>query len=891
MPVEQRFLRTLEILARHKVEFIMVGGVACLLHGANILTDDLDIVYQLSPTNFERLAAALEELGASYVDPAGRTIHPDVSKLASMKIHLLRTANRRLDALQSIGDNRTYDQLVVSAEHVDLGSIHCQIASLQDIIESKEFANRPKDRAMLPYLHEAAHWQPAAEASTEFFAHSKPDVPTTQWQALATHLNSVADLAAKFSSPFCDRDWGLLAGLWHDLGKYQPAFQRYIARQGSQIEHAIVGALFASQKDDGDGLSWPPLAFTIAGHHGGLPNPIRSESGKRGLRERMNLAASLLEAAVPHVPDEIADHRLPKLPARFAVLKDPGERARSTELWIRFLFSALVDADFLDTEAFYNPNLRQEQLQGSSSLATLRQRLDTHIDQLAESTSGAVNQLRAEVLSACRDASSLPPGLFSLSVPTGGGKTLSSMSFALRHAQEHDLRRVIAVIPFTSIIEQTAKVFRGVLGAENVIEHHSNLDPDKETARNRLASENWDAPLIVTTAVQFFESLLANRPARCRKLHNIARSVILLDEAQTLPPEFMVTILELLKELTANYGCTVLLSTATQPALTRRPSLPFGLDRPREIIPNPEEMATRLRRIEVRWPKQDEVAEWPHLASELTQHSQALTIVHRRQDARDLFELLPIEGRFHLSALMCAAHRMEVLTRVKTILASGAPCRLVSTQLIEAGVDIDFPCVYRALGGLDSLVQAAGRCNREGHLEKGEFVIFRAPTPPPPGAPRKGLQETEILLERYGDLDLEAPDRFEEYFRRLYMSLDPDKHKVQVERQGFNFVTVAHLFQLILDDYSQPVVVPFGDGPRRLDQFRAQEPSRRALRRLQPYLVSVPNRDLQRLEQDGAVELIHDMVYAVSPLFEKLYDDELGLRLEGGSPDPALLMA
>lgn len=717
----------------------------------------------------------------------------------------------------------------------------------------------------------------------EFYAHSSERRPPPHWHPLATHLQAVSELAVQFSAAFESGEWGRLAGLWHDLGKYRAEFQRRLTGDPDRVDHAVVGALLAQAKDRQAGL---PLAFVIAGHHGGLANLRSSEvTPPTPLVERLRADPNLLRSLASIIPETVKTLLLPPLPGRFVACKALSDRERdqqfrSLEFWIRFLFSSLVDADRLDAEAFEHPNRRAATTGGFASVAALQQRLDQHIDEKsrrAERT--AVNRIRADVLEYCRQAAELAPGVFSLTVPTGGGKTLSAMSFAMRHADRHGLSRVIAVIPYTSIIEQNAAVYRDALGVDNVIEHHSNLDPEEESERNRLASENWDAPVVVTTGVQFFESLYSNRPSACRKLHNIARSVILLDEAQTLPSRFLNPILEGLQELVVNYGCTVVLSTATQPALARRESLPDGLPNVREIAPDPTALGRSLRRVEISWPSPDEPpVTWPELAAELVKHQQVLAVVHRREDARNLASLLPQDGLFHLSALMCSMHRSSVLAKVRLALKEGRTCRLVSTQLVEAGVDIDFPVVYRALGGLDSIAQAAGRCNREGKLDKGRVIVFRAPTDPPRGTATKGLQAAASILRQQGDtLNLDDPSVFEEFFRILYFSENLDAEGIQAEREQFNFANVGRRFKLIEDGFSHPIVVPYEGSDIRVAAVCRDGPNRHNLRALQPFLVNVYDADFERLQKAGAVETIAETVQVLAHPFKHVYSDMFGL--------------
>jgi CRISPR-associated endonuclease/helicase Cas3 len=717
-----------------------------------------------------------------------------------------------------------------------------------------------------------------------FFAHSLEGRPLEDWQHLEDHLGAVAERAGLYASEFRSTEWGRMAGLWHDFGKAQPGFQRYIIEGGERVDHASVGAALAYERDKNLGSL---LAFLIAGHHGGLPNRLtddqatrqtlaeRVEKGRRLLAEvdRQSLSA-LRSLSVPQLPAEL----LPRTRAEGAAAK------RRIDLWLRMLFSCLVDADFLDTEAFCNPAQAAERGALRAAITELRQRLDDYLDGLASAAPRtAVNGLRAEVLEGCRLAAGEKPGFFSLTVPTGGGKTLSAMAFALRHAEAHGLSRVIVAIPFTTIIEQNAEVYRRVFGDANVVEHHSNIEPAKETQANRLASENWDAPIVVTTNVQLFESLFASTPSQCRKLHNIARSIIVLDEAQTLPAGFLTPIMEIMRELVATYGCSIVLSTATQPALNQRPALPGGLERVREIVRDPAALADRLRRVSVEWPSSAVApVSWDDLAAEVRTLPQALVVVHRREDAAVLCRMLPEADRFHLSALMCAKHRTRVLADVRRALTQGECCRLVSTQLIEAGVDVDFPVVFRALAGLDSLAQAAGRCNREGRATTGRFVVFLAPTPPPVGALRQGFGVTQAMLKAEAaesPLNLLAPDTFLEYFRRLYFHQDLDVHQVQVERAELNFETVDRKVRLIADA-SRPVVVPFGDSPALVGRLWAEGPSAGLLRRLQPYTVAVYSTQLDELVRVGAVELVHDVIHVLRPTHADVYGPEFGLAVD-----------
>jgi CRISPR-associated endonuclease/helicase Cas3 len=731
-----------------------------------------------------------------------------------------------------------------------------------------------------------------------FFAHSLSGQPTVTWEPLETHLQNVAALAREFASVFDSGDWGYLAGLWHDLGKYRAEFQRRLHGSGEQAEHAGAGAALALER------SALPLAFVVAGHHSGLANhQSQGETKQRPLVERVRDNLAVLDQIRSDVPPAIASKPIAFPPEFLRVSSAGDERTRAQEFWIRLLFSALIDADRLATEAFYSPT-RRNPIRTFESISVLRARLDESLARFSQDS--PVNRIRAEVLAQCRLAADQQPGLFSLTVPTGGGKTLSSLAFALRHAEKHGLRRVIVVIPYTSIIEQTARVYKDAVGDDNVIEHHSAFDEraaneesgDREI-RRRLAVENWDAPIVVTTGVQFFESLFSNHASRCRKLHNVVRSVVIVDEAQTLPTPYLLCVLDAMRELTSRYGCSLVLSTATQPALGKRTTLPSGLEGVREIVPEPDRLGERLDRVEIVWPRPDDPpVEYDQLATELAQHDRVLAIVHRRHDARELAEQLPGDGRFHLSALMCAAHRSVVLSSIRERLAKhGTVCRVVATQLVEAGVDLDFPVVYRAMAGLDSLAQAAGRCNREGRLTsddgaaaRGSFRVFRAVTPPPIGT-RAGLAKAEEMLRRHGDaLNFRDGRYFDEYFRSVYFAQNLDAHQLMVERARLNFATVGERFRLIEDGFSEPLIAPWGDAEDRVARF-VRNPSRETQRALQPYVVQVRDRDVARLQQMGALSPLDGFGYTLATPYRRLYEETFGLVLaEDSLADPSALL-
>lgn len=715
---------------------------------------------------------------------------------------------------------------------------------------------------------------------------------------LSVHSYSVGEFAADFARLF-GADWARLAGRWHDLGKFRLRFQKYIRLvsgfeadahikgEAGKAPHSTAGAMLAIDHFD---VAGRVLAYLIAGHHAGLADWFGDLDARLAdPKSRAELDESLAE----NPPTELLDTGDFKPDLRAI----PGGKD-GFALWVRMLFSALVDADFLDTERYMNPD-KFTSRNTWPKLEELAPLFNTHMMELAAKAEPTpVNALRTDILRQCREAAALTPGLFSLTVPTGGGKTLSGMAFALEHARRHGKHCVIHVIPYTSIIEQTADIFRGIFG-DAVIEHHSNAEsePGEETSASRLACENWDAPIVVTTNVQFFESLFASRTSRCRKLHNIVDSVVILDEAQLLPPEFLQPILDVLNLLTQHYGVTVVFSTATQPALASREYFDAqqnlrGLNDVREIIADPDTLYAKLERVKVRLPADwHQPTDWPQLAEALAMHDSTLAIVNTRKDARALWEAMP-EGTLHLSALMCGAHRSQVIEEIKARLKANTPTRVVSTQLIEAGVDVDFPIVYRALAGLDSIAQAAGRCNREGKLNgKGEVVIFVPPKPSPPGLLRQGENACREVLRGAADSPL-ARARFAAYFERLYYGCPLDKADicgllaVDGNELAVGFRTAAEKFRLIDDADSLPIVVRYrgkdGQG-ERLDQWiailRRDGPQRWLMRKLQRYTVNLHrNQALPLLDQGDIEEILPGLYVQVS---DWLYDERLGLLPEG----------
>ncbi|MEE8058234.1 MAG: CRISPR-associated helicase Cas3' [Pseudomonadales bacterium] len=716
---------------------------------------------------------------------------------------------------------------------------------------------------------------------------------------LEDHLIKVAGLAKSFVA---GSDQALLemAGRWHDLGKYQAQWQDYLKSKSgynpdahieakARVNHSTAGAIHAV-KVLGDGFGHI-LAYLIAGHHAGLTDWDTAEAGRGSLKYRLDSSAQEYVDALAAAPSErILKQREVTLP----VVDQPS---KFIALWMRMLFSCLVDADFLDTESFMDEG-KAAHRGAFPDLSELQSHFDREMQCLRKNSDDTpLNKVRNEIFQSCVDAARLEPGLFSLTVPTGGGKTLSSLAFALEHAKIHNKSRVIYAIPFTSIIEQNADVFRKFVGADNVLEHHSNLDPepDKENRYSRLAADNWDAPLIVTTNVQLFESLHASRPSRCRKLHNIRDSVIVLDEAQQLPRDFHAPITQVMQQLSEHFGVTWVLCTATQPDLSQQKdafgkTLLGGLSNIREIISNPIAMAEQLKRVEVELPTLEAPKlSWPEVAEQIQQHDCILVVVNTRRQAKELLELLPADNNsLHLSANMCAEHRTAILDQIKERLekrraGDQRPLRLVSTQLIEAGVDVDFPVVYRAMAGLDSIAQAAGRCNREGKLAGlGRVVVFKPQQRAPIGFLRQGEDATTELIAAGQLADPLSPKNFSTYFKLINGGGDRDKHGIVdlLTAQQSNdaplaisFRSAAEKFRLI-DNVGVAVIVPYTavEGQKSpVHQWVAKlesDPSAKwVYKKLQRYTVTLPEtfaKQLQAnhcLKQRAGLFVLYDIYY------------------------------
>lgn len=699
-------------------------------------------------------------------------------------------------------------------------------------------------------------------ANLLLYAHTPPD-GSPAWHGLRDHLLGTSQRAAAFAEPFGAAAIAKWAALCHDVGKSNPEWQRYLqrahelgldrraARGLPRPQHARAGAYLALEHD------FPIVAAAVYGHHGGMPARPDLKQLRATGKEDPAVAVPLrsLSTWLPEASSSAPTKEL------IPVWAANDRSRRALEALGRVVFSCVVDADYLDTEAhFKGPRKPGARLEPGN----LMQRLDEHRSQLRGGRED-VQRAREQVYRACLRAASAPQGFFRLAAPTGSGKTLAALGFALTHAATHHLDRIIVALPYTTITDQTAQVYRDVFGAAGdddvplVLEHHSALEPEERedqspaAQQSRLAAENWDAPLVVTTTVQFFESLFSNRPGRCRKLHNIARSVVVLDEVQTLPVPLLEPTVSMLRELVDHFGASVLLSTATQPALESDAphfgGLPNGSVR--DILPDAAMLFKDLRRVT--YEVATDLWTWEQAALALRGHPRALAIVNTRHQALALLDALGDGEVLHLSTWLCGAHRLRVLAEVKRRLDAGEPCTLVATQVVEAGVDLDFPVVLRALGPLDRIVQAAGRCNREGRLPgTGKVVVFEPEEATVPrGVYATATEETRRLLRRPG-ADLHDPALYEEYFRAVYRSTSTDAHGIQQLRSDLDYPEVAARYRIITEDM-QAVVVPYEDALRRLAQAESSAKTG-AARMLQPFTVNLWRRDLERLAREGLVK-------------------------------------
>jgi CRISPR-associated endonuclease/helicase Cas3 len=739
-----------------------------------------------------------------------------------------------------------------------------------------------------------------------FYAHSTKLNDKSNWQFLRNHLVNVGELAGNFASAFNCAEYGRVSGLLHDLGKYTVEFQKRLEGNHPRVDHATHGAKIVLEKYKNAGYF---VAYNIAGHHAGLANgDFRDDQKLTPLKQRYK------KSDLPALNSTWQTEIEPLLPQKLPIPPLKIGNSFQVSFLSRMIFSCLVDADRLDTEKFCQ-TAEGLALPARGDYPSLSE-LKNHFDETLASFKSdlEINQKRTAILSTVRhNAKILETGLFSLTVPTGGGKTLTSMAFALDHAETYQKRRIIYVIPFTSIIEQNADVFRKQFGEEYqhaIIEHHSAFNesaiesyvkqPDSQT-KLKMAMENWDAPVIVTTAVQFMESLFSNRPGDCRKLHRIANSVIILDEAQTLPLHLLRPCMAAIEELAKNYGCSIVLCTATQPAFKEEDGFKGGLKNVRELAQseniNPQQLYTDFQRVSVKHIGELDDAE---IINRLRTEEQILCIVNTRKQAQQLYEgIADLEGSFHLSTYMCAVHRKAILDEIRTALKKGKTCRVVSTSLIEAGVDVDFPCVMRSDAGLDSIAQAAGRCNRENKRKAEEsFVwIFTAKeyTPPPELKTYANKMKETLSITEFSDNPLSL-SAIQDYFSRVYWHHETgqvsqlDKHGIletlkNSKIDSLPFDWIAQKFKMI-SNRMKTVIVPYNaqaiEAIEQLEKLREWESVEQlARRKLQVYTISVPQHLASELIKIGVLQYIQAERFGEQFLIlesKEMYEKNIGFN-------------
>jgi len=691
-------------------------------------------------------------------------------------------------------------------------------------------------------------------------------------QTNENHAEGVAELASAFSREFGLPNWGKILGLLHDRGKEKTDFQRFIrinsgldisAGKYSDKNHSHIGAILIENKYPD---SFHLMSNAIAGHH-------------RGLYDHDTLELLLKK----HIPCEV-NTELPDIaPEKPSMKLLPTDISHLT----RMLFSCLTDADYLDTERFMKPEDYISRT-NSTELTELKVRLDKWLLRFNAAPDTELNRIRTKINNICYSKSNVPCGFYELSVPTGGGKTISSMVWAINHAISKGKKRIIIAIPYTSIIVQTAEVMREIFGAENVLEHHSVVDENKLSHKNKLAAENWDAPIVVTTNVQLFESIFANSPGKCRKLHSLSNSVVILDEVQNMPLSHLQPIVEALDSYVRLFGLSVLLCTASQPTLTGEhkglgTTMFHGLtDNIGQIIPSSLHLHEKLRRTTIEMPKA--LSNMEETAQKISSHNQVLCIVNTRRIALELYKLLPPdESTIHLSRMMCPKHIQETLCHMKTLLKSGEgqTVRVISTQLIEAGVDIDFPIVYRQLAGLDSILQAAGRCNREGLKKEGVTQVFELDNFRAPGLIGYATDAMREMLSLSPDSDWQSPDTMAAYFHILYSKMPSfDKEGIinlTKNPRNIPFETVARKFRLI-DESGTPVIINFGDSPNLVNTLHKYGPSKNLTKALGLYSVTIRQHLFNKLHKAGIIEEPWEGFYFI-PLKEQ-YDEKTGLKTD-----------
>lgn len=705
------------------------------------------------------------------------------------------------------------------------------------------------------------------------------------FQSNEDHCIGVAKLAECFANEFGMGNWGRVLGLLHDKGKEQKTFQEYIMKNSGfrpeltisgEHYHAFVGGLLA-KSIYGKGAE-SLLCNQIISHHTGLHDYCYIEEIlKKDIPSDVNRCVEKIQLNTP--------------PFSFSQISGCKGMTPDANHLSRMLFSCLVDADCLDTELFMDVESASKRL-NNIKLESLLSLFEAYIDSLQKgSIKSDVNTIRRQVQERCVSMSDVEKGFYSLTVPTGGGKTLSSLIWALRHAVRNGMKRIIIAIPYTSIIVQTAFILKQIFGEEAVLEHHSNFDPQSLKSKDmqhkaKLATENWDYPIVVTTNVQLFESMFSNKPSDCRKLHNIANSVIILDEVQTLPTDFLQPIVDALKSYQRMFGISVLFTTASQPVLSGliegcHPKATFqGIDHITEIIPKEYALHDKLRRVHLEI--DDAGSTYDEIAERLSRHDKVLCIVNTRNDAREIYERLPKDGlTIHLSRMMCPCHVAKAIQQIKQALLDNSETiiRVVATQLIEAGVDIDFPVVYRQEAGLDSILQAAGRCNREGKLNLATTYVFSIAKEHILHGSMKDANNARLNMTNVNDWF--APETMTEYFKQLYCrkeTFDQKDIKTLLYKPAeMCFEEASKVFRLI-EEVGKTVVINIGDSMELMEQIKSDGITYSLMKQLSQYSVNIHDRDFQKLLSYGAIEEVLEGIYVVNDRAQ--YDENIGLRLD-----------
>ena len=700
-----------------------------------------------------------------------------------------------------------------------------------------------------------------------YIAHKRSETDKKE-QPLLEHLKNVSELSKKFAECLNLSDYAEIIGMLHDIGKYSNRFQQRINGAEISVDHSTCGTQEAFKKR----LSI--AAFCIAGHHGGIPDigGRADTENDSTLQGRLKKNTEDFSAWVNEVDS-----------SKFKQISEPFTNDRIPYNFIlRFLFSCLVDADYLDTENFMTNGAVSRD--SGDELPFLLSLLNNHIEKW-QNPSGILNILRTNMLNECIEVGRKSSDkFFTLTVPTGGGKTISSMAFALNYAVKRRKKRIIYVIPYTSIIEQNAEVFRKIFGIKNVLENHSNVDlnnlDDETKIQMMLAAENWDSPIIVTTAVQFFESMFSNKPSKCRKIHNIADSVVIFDEAQMLPLDYLLPCATAIRQLAENYNSAVVLCTATQPNFQSILNLTEKSNKLQltEICKSAQNLTDDFRRVNFKYEGKLEDDE---IALELKQCKQVLCIVNKKAHAQKIYSMIgESDENFHLSTYMYPAHRQRVLEKIRKRLDENKPCRVVSTSLIEAGVDIDFPTVYRAISGIDSILQAGGRCNRENKRNSSECIVHIFNTDEVLSYQQTNTDAAMEVIKKYGD-KIYLPEAIKMYFDNLYYYRDIDKtHKVFDKKGIINsltnleFESVAQKFKLIEND-TKSLYICTEENKKEIDDLRSGNYSKELFRNLQQYVVNLYERDFKKLDEACAVEYVDNSFYVLSD--NKYYSDKTGI--------------